>query len=218
MRLIAESFVWPFRGAWLGRWLVGVLLVLLLPLFFIPLLGYAVAATRAAELDATAGPPEWRLSGRLLSDGFWTALAIAITVLPFAILLNPLAAALSALRVWSASDPALASIHTHVLALLILALPWGMLTLLVMPHGTARFAATARPGDLFNYFASLRAVAREFVTWNVAAAAIVTAWVVAVASAGLLCVGLVPGVFYAILVSAHAAATLGREGPPATTG
>jgi len=36
----------------------------------------------------------------------------------------------------------------------------------------------------------------------------VTAWVVALACVGLLCVGLLPGAFYAILVSAHASASL----------
>ena len=38
--------------------------------------------------------------------------------------------------------------------------------------------------------------------------AIVTGWVLGVACIGLLCVGILPGVFYAILVSAHASATL----------
>jgi hypothetical protein len=36
----------------------------------------------------------------------------------------------------------------------------------------------------------------------------VTGWAIGLACVGLLCVGLVPGVFYAILVSAHASAAL----------
>ncbi|HVH63121.1 MAG TPA: DUF4013 domain-containing protein [Candidatus Dormibacteraeota bacterium] len=216
MRLVAESFAWPFRGAWPARWLIGMVLVLLLPVLFVPLLGYAIAATRAAELSETPGPPPWRISGRLLSDGFWTSLAVAVTVLPFALLLNPLAAGLNAAHIWSASDAALASIHSHVLAFLILALPWGLLTLIVMPHATARFAASGKPADLFNYAASWRDVSRDFVSWNIAAAAIVTAWIVGLACAGLLCVGILPGVFYAILVSAHAAATLHPQDPSAS--
>lgn len=199
------------------KWLAGAVMVLLLPLLFIPLLGYAVAATRAAQEDEAAGPPPWRVTSRLLSDGFWVSLAIAITLLPFAILLNPLATGLSIAHVWSSSDPALASIHTHVLAFLILALPWGLVTLLVMPHATARFAATGRPADLFNYADSLRGVARDFVTWNLVAAALVTAWVIAFASAGLLCVGFLPGAFYAILVSAHATAALRPESTHSST-
>lgn len=214
MQLVATSFLWPFRGRWPSRWLIGVVLVLLLPVLFLPLLGYAIAATRAAEEDEAAGPPPWRWSIRLVTDGFWTALAIAVTVLPFALLLNPLAAGMSTAHVWTSSDPALASIHSHVLAFLIVALPWGLVTLAVMPHGTARFAASGRPGDLFNYAASLRGVARDFVAWNLAAAAIVTSWVIAFACTGLLCAGVVPGVFYAILVSAHASATLHRQGAP----
>jgi hypothetical protein len=58
----------------------------------------------------------------------------------------------------------------------------------------------------------VRGVRRDFATWNIAAAAIVTGWAAGLACAGLLCVGLVPGVFYAILVSAHAAAALQGTG------
>jgi hypothetical protein len=214
LRLVAESFAWPFRGNWLSRWLVGMLLVLFLPLLFIPLLGYAVAATRAAEEDPSSGPPAWRVSARLLIDGFWTSLAVVLTLLPFALLLNPLSIALSNAHVWTSSDAALADIHARLLAFLILALPWGLLVLFVMPHATARFAASGKPADLFNYAASSRDVARDFATWNVAAAAIVTAWALGLACAGLLCVGVVPGIFYAILVSAHAAAALNRKSSP----
>jgi hypothetical protein len=45
----------------------------------------------------------------------------------------------------------------------------------------------------------------------VSAAAIVTGWLVGLACAGLLCIGIVPGIFYAILVSAHATAALARK-------
>ena len=214
MRLVAESFGWPFRGRWLERWLVGLLLVLFLPLLFIPLLGYAVAATRAAEEDPLSGPPPWRVSARLIADGFWTSLAVLLSLLPFALLLNPLSIALSKARVWTSSDAALADIHTHLLALLILALPWGLLVLLVMPHATARFAMSGKPTDLFNYGGASRGVAGDFATWNVAAAAIVTGWALGLACAGLLCIGIVPGIFYAILVSAHAAAALNRKSSP----
>ena len=214
MRLVAESFAWPFRGNWLPHWLIGLLLVLFLPLFFIPVLGYAVAATRAAEQDPSSGPPSWQVSARLFADGFWTSLAVLVSLLPFALLLNPLSIALSKARIWTSSDAALADIHTHVLAFLILALPWGLVVLLVMPHASARFAASGRPADLFNYGAALRDVARDFTTWNIAAAAIVTAWALGLACAGVFCIGLVPGIFYAILVSAHAAAALHRQSSP----
>lgn len=203
MKQIAESFTWPFRGR-PATWAWGIVSVLLLPLMFVPLLGYAVASTRAAGLDPAAGPPPWRFS---LGPGAWLALALTIVTAPFALLLNPLAAHIQVPL-------------SFVLAGVILALPWGMVVLLLFPHATASFAATGRPADLFNVAESLRAVRRDFATWNAVVAAIVTAWAIGLACAGLLCVGLVPGVFYAILVSAHAAAALhhpeaSRRSPPA---
>lgn len=200
MRLVAESFAWPFRHASASTWAIGIVAVLLLPVLFIPLLGYAVSATRSAEEGADR-PPHWRMSLRLLSDGFWTALVILITLLPFALALNPLAAALHGLR-----EP-----YAHVVTFFVLALLWGLLALLLLPHATAAFASSANPRDLFNVAASVRGIRADFVSWNVVAAAIVTSWAVAVACVGLLCVGIVPGVFYAILVSAHASATLHRQ-------
>lgn len=216
MRLVAESFAWPFRGEWRSKWAAGLLVVLVLPVSFIVLLGYAIAATRAAENDPATGPPPWRPSARLLADGFWTSLAILLTALPFAIAWNPLADLLLRAGVFRSNDSTQASLDVHVLALFILALPWGLLLLLLMPHATARFAASGRPRDLFDFAGALSGVVRDFATWNVAVAAIVTAWAVGLACVGLLCLGVVPGVFYAILVSAHASAALHRQGenPP----
>jgi hypothetical protein len=202
VRLVAESFAWPFRAA-ASTWIGGFICTLLLPLLFIPLLGYAVAATRAAEQDS-AGPPPWRIDRRLLVDGFWTALAVLATALPFALLLNPLA---RSLEPGVHGEP-----YAHVIALSVLALPWGIITLLLLPHATAAYAATGSPRDLFDVAAALRRVRGDLTTWNVAVAAIVTAWAIGLACAGLLCVGVVPGTFYAILVSAHAAAALHRPG------
>jgi Protein of unknown function (DUF4013) len=201
VRRVAESFTWPFRAR-LTTWLWGAVMVLLWPVLFIPLLGYALDAVRARE-----APPRFRLSTRLLVDGFWLALALLITVLPFALIVRPLAAALGGSLVGGA------------LAFFILALPWGLLVLLLLPHAAATFAATGRPADLFDVVAAVRGAIRDFATWNAVVAAIVTAWAIGLACAGLLCVGIVPGVFYAILVSAHAAASLPpqspRRGPPA---
>ena len=205
MRHVAESFSWPFRGARRSAWAIGLLTVLFVPVLFIPLLGYSVAATRASEIDPAAGPPPWRWSVRLLSDGFWVTLALLVSWLPFALLLNPLADVLSGVT----SN----AFNAHVVAFLVLALPWGLLALLVLPHATASFAASGRPGDLFDVAAGLRGVSHDFATWNAVVAAIVTAWAIGLACVGLLCVGIVPGVFYAILVSAHASATLHAPGP-----
>jgi Protein of unknown function (DUF4013) len=208
MKVVAQSFSWPFRGEWKTRWIVGLLVVLLLPIAFIPLLGYAIAATRAAELDATSGPPRWTLSGRLLSDGFWTTLAVVLFTAPFVLLVNPLASSLYDAHLWHTTDVPVAQLYSHTVAIFLLALPWGLLLLLHMPHATARFAHSGRARDLFDIPASIGAVKRDFTTWNLAAAAIVTAWAIGLACVGLLCVGLVPGVLYAILVSAHASAAL----------
>jgi len=179
-------------------------MVLLLPVAFIPLLGYAIAATRAAETNQQ--PPAWRLSVRLLVDGFWTAVVLVLLSAPFVIALNPLANAIP-----------LSQGYAHVAALFALALPWGFLLLLLMPHGTSRFAETGQPRELFDFPKTICEVTRDFPAWNLAAAAMVTAWVIAIACIGLVCVGLLPGTVYAILVSAHASATLrspaGASGP-----
>ena len=205
MKLVAASFAWPFRGAWAIRFAIGTMAVLFLPIMFIPLLGYAVDATRRAQDDPTQPPPPWRLSASLIRDGFWTAVVLLLLSAPFAVALNPLA---NTIR--------LSETYAHIVAALLLALPWGLLLLILMPHGTSRFAATRRPGDLFDFPTTLREVKRDFPAWNLVAAAIVTAWVIAVACVGLLCVGLFPGMFYAILVSAHASATLHPPGPSGT--
>jgi len=186
-------------------------MVLLLPIAFIPLLGYAIAATRTAEEDPTKGPPPWRLSVRLITDGFWTAVVLLILSAPFVLALNPLADVMPLQKVYS-----------HIGAALVLALPLGLLLLLLMPHGTSRLAARCHARELFDFPKTIREVKRDFPTWNLAAAAMVTAWAIGLACVGLLCIGLLPGMFYAILVSAHAAATLrspaGTQGADTPTG
>jgi hypothetical protein len=212
MKFVADSFSWPFRGDWKSRWLPGLIALLLLPICVIPLLGYAIASTRAAEVGAKQGPPGWTFSVRLLSDGFWTALVIALLTAPFALALNSLAGFLFDAHIGHVSDASQSQLYAHVVAGFILAFPWGLLLLLLMPHATARFAHTGNPVDLFDFPKAIRGVTQDFATWNLAAAAIVTAWALGLAAVGLLCVGLIPGVFYAILVSAHASAALHDKG------
>jgi hypothetical protein len=217
VKFVADSFSWPFRGDWKSAWLPGAAAVLLLPIAFIPLLGYAIAATRAAETDPTQGPPRWTLSTRLFSDGFWTSLAVLVLTAPFALAINPFADRLYDAHLWHVADVPLSQLYAHVVAGSLLALPWGLLLLLHMPHATARFARTANPKDYLDFPGSINAVKNDFATWNLAAAAIVTGWAIGLACVGLICAGLVPGIFYAILVSAHASAALHPEGknPPA---
>ncbi len=218
MNLVAASFAWPFRGGWRSKWAIGVVAVLLLPVAFIPLLGYAVAATRSASLDPEPGPPPWVVSGRLLADGLWTALAVLLVTAPFALALNPFAAVIEQAHLWHVGERALSQLYANLAAGFLLALPWGILLLLLMPHATVRFAATGNPRDLFNFAAAVRGVGRDFATWNLVAAAIVTAWALGLACAGLLCVGVLPGIFYAILVSAHACAALHPQAANSPTG
>ena len=210
MKLVAASFAWPFRGQWHGAWLIGVPLVLLLPVAFIPLLGYAVLATRSASSDPGRGLPRWAMSRRLLSDGFWVALVVILIAAPFALVVGPLASLVDQAHLWRVTDPGLSRLYAYIAAAFILALPWGLVMLIVMPHATARFAASGRPADLFDLAATTRSVGRDFATWNLAAAAMVTAWALGLACVGLLCVGIAPGIFYAILVSAHASAALNQ--------
>jgi hypothetical protein len=212
MKFVADSFSWPFRGDWKSSWLPGLIAVLLIPIAFIPLLGYAIAATRAAETNPTEGPPSWAPTLRLLTDGFWTSLVIALLTAPFALALNPLATFLFANHIGHVTDQAQSNLYAHVIAIFVLALPWGLLLLLLMPHATARFAHTGNPAHFIDFPAAIRGVRNDFATWNLAAAAIVTGWALGLAAVGLLCIGLVPGVFYAILVSAHASAALHDKG------
>jgi hypothetical protein len=208
VNLVAASFAWPFRGEWRSRWLIGIAMVVLLPIAFVPLLGYAVAATRSAATDAGAGLPPWVLSRRLLADGFWVSLAIALVAAPFAIALGPLSELIDGVHLWRVGDANVSRLYAELAAAFILALPWGLVMLLLMPHATKRFALSGRPAHLFDAPTALRSVGRDFATWNLAAAAIVTAWALGLACIGLLCLGVVPGIFYAILVSAHATAAL----------
>jgi uncharacterized paraquat-inducible protein A len=135
-------------------------------------------------------------------------LAVAVVAAPFALVGIPIAGALHVASLWRSSGWLL-DVEAGTAAALLLALPWGLAMLLLMPHTVARFAASGSPRDLFDYPASLRGVRRDFAIWNVVAAAIVTAWALGLACVALFCVGLAPGVFYAILVSAHATASLG---------
>ena len=189
-------------------WAPGLLAVLLLPGGFLFVLGYAVAAVRAAGDPA---PPAWRRPGRLLIDGVSVALAIAILTFPFAVIAFAVVPLVANPDLWR-SNGTLLQVEAWSAAILALALPWGIVVLLLMPHATARYAATGREVDLFNFASSLRSVRRDFAAWNVAVAAIVTAWAIGLACSALFCVGVVPGVFYAILVSAHATAALHPEG------
>jgi hypothetical protein len=192
VRLVAESFAWPFKAD-LSTWVWGCICVLLIPLLFIPLFGYAVAAVRSPQ------PPPWRVDRRLIVDGFWIAVWLLLTLAPFAIAFV---------------------VFTHVLSGVALVLPffvllflWGCVALVWLPETMGTFAATGESSDLFDVAASVRGVRRDFAAWNVGVAAIVTAWAIGFACVGLLCLGIVPGVFYAILVSAHATAAFHHQGP-----
>lgn len=196
MTRIADAFTWPFRAAF-SVWLIGIVAILFWPVLFIPLAGYAIAATRSAA----GTPPSWALTWRLLTDGFWESLAIAITLAPFAL-------------AFFAASRTFGGFGLLILFFGLLLL-WGLVALLLLPHATAAFASSGRPGDLFDVVASLRGVRHDFATWNVAVAAIVTGWAIGLACVALLCVGLVPGIFYAILVSAHATAALADPHPSA---
>jgi hypothetical protein len=183
-----------------------VIAILFLPLTFVLVLGYAVAAVRAADEHPGQGPPAWRL----YPGGLWVALALLLLTAPFVLVGTFVSSALHIATLWQ-SQGTLLDVESFTAAALILALPWGIVVLLLMPHATARYAATHRARDLFDFASSLRSVRRDFAAWNVTIAAIVTAWAIGLACAALFCVGVVPGVFYAILVSANATAALGSK-------
>jgi hypothetical protein len=209
---VAAAFAYPFRAG-AGRWLAGSLLVLVWPLAFVPLLGYTIAALRASALEPAAAPPRLRFDAALWRDGAWTALAVGLITLPFAAAWWPLSSALLA-RVVTTGDPLFDRIYALLVAGLLLALPWGVALLVQMPGASARFAFSGRGRDLFDVPASLRGIRDRYGAWNLAVAAIVSAWLAGMLGGALCCVGIVPGAFYAILVSAHASATLAPPNQP----
>jgi len=208
MDRIAAAFLYPFRKGRGRAWLVGLPLLVLLPLGVIPLLGYTVAVVRASSADPAAGPPGWSPLPRLLREGLWLAVVLSILSAPFAalawLLAGPVGAGLGPLL----PDAFLRSTIPAVVAPALAALPWGILLLVLMPPATARFAASGRARDLVDFAAALRLLRGRFPDWNLVVVAIVTAWALGLAGLGLALVGVIPGVFYALLVSSHATASL----------
>jgi hypothetical protein len=217
LNAVVGSFGWPFTGRRLTSWLIGSGLIIFLPITIVLVLGYAVEAVRASEMAPLQGPPSWRSLGRILRYGAWLTIALILLSAPFVLIWILLAGSLGNPALWRSSG-GLLEVESLVTAGLIVALPWGIVLLVLMPHATDRFAVTQRPRDLFDFASSVRSVRREFAAWNLTVAAIVTAWAIGVACVALCCVGLAPGVFYAILVSAHATAALHPEGAHPSAG
>jgi hypothetical protein len=210
-RHVIGSFLYPFRpGGRPARWLLGVALVALLPVSFPLVFGYAVACVRAAACEPAAPPPPWRIGGRLLADGAWTALQAAVLTAPFAAAAWLLAGLL--VRVWRPTGVAFSDVAlAWIAALTVAALPWGVAMLLVVPATLARFAVTGRPADLAGLRWVVRCVRGRYAEWNLVLVGITTAWALAAAAMSLAGVGVVPGAFYAILVSAHACSALAPD-------
>jgi hypothetical protein len=213
VRQVAAAFSYPLRAG-VGKWVAGSLLVLLWPLAFILLLGYAIAAVRASAADAEAPPPPFGLDARLLHDGAWTALVVGLITLPFAAAWWPFSS-LFAHHVFQTGVPFFDRVYALVASGLLLGLPWGAALLVQMPGASVRFAASGRGRDLFDVAASLRGIRERYAVWNLTVVGIVTAWIVGLLGSALCCVGVLPGVFYAILVSAHASAALAPPHQPA---
>src|SRR5437763_12280829 len=81
----AHALTYPFREGAGRAWLVGVPLVLLFPVSFVLVFGYALRVTRAAHRDPEAPPPGFALEAGLLRDGALAGgLVLALTA-PFAL-------------------------------------------------------------------------------------------------------------------------------------
>lgn len=210
-RHVISSFLYPLRaGGRLARWLVGVLLVALLPVSFPLVFGYAVACLRAAAGDPTAPPPRWHVGGRLLADGAWSALQAAVLTAPFAFVAWLLAVWLPG--AWRPTGSgSLDAALGWIAAITVAALPWGLVMLVVVPPTLARFAVTGRPASLFGLGWVLSCVRERYAQWNLVLVAVTTSWALGLVGLALLGIGVVPGVFYAILVSAHACAALAPD-------
>ena len=204
---VAQSLVYPFRRGALGAWLAGIPLLLFFPVTFVVVLGYAVRAIREAARDPAAPPPSFHLDRRLFRDGLVATLLLALVAVPYAYLTGLVAGPIDT-RMPSGVDPLIARAESLLLGGFLVAIPWGTLVLVAGPPALAVFAVSGRARDLFDLRGSAGFVRHHFMAWNLATVAIVTAWILALAGAGLLCVGFLPGAFYAILVSAHATASL----------
>jgi hypothetical protein len=210
-RHVIASFLYPLRrDGWLPRWAAGLLLVAVLPISFPLVFGYAVACIRAAAGDPTAAPPDWRLSGRLLGDGALSAAQSAALTVPFALIAWWLAGALAA--VWHPfGDPLLDPALSWIGVVTLVALPWGVAMLVVLPPTLARFAVTGRARDLASVGWVVTCVRGRYADWNFVLVAITTAWALAAVGLAVAGVGVVAGAFYAILVSAHACSALASD-------
>ena len=204
--LAARSLLYPFRPGWRRAWLIGVPLALVCPLGLIPVLGYAVACARAVAAGTSSGLPPWRLGVRLLAEGgLLLAVLLAVTA-PFV-----------ALVWWSSGwiggllpvpDPFVARGYGVLIATAPLGLVWALTALLTVPPGLARYARTGRAREFIDFAATLRLLRAHFPAWNLAGVPIVTAWAVALLAVFAGGLGAPFAAFYAILVSAHASATL----------
>lgn len=208
LQRISGAFFYPFRKGASQAWVVGIPLVLLLPLGAVPLLGYCVAVVRSSVADPDAGLPPWRPFRRLLQDGLLLGLAILLFSFPFALLLPHLSDWLRPATGRLTSDPFIGTGLALVFAGAALALPWGILLLVMMPPATAGYAASAAPRRLFDPLTAIRLVGTRFPTWNLVVAAIVSAWAIGLCGLGMALIGVVPGLVYALLVSARATAIL----------
>ena len=205
---IAASFAMPFRSLSRASWLVGSLLVLLFPVGLVILLGHSVNVTRSARAGGDR-MPGLRLTRRgALEGAAVTGLGLLLTA-PFAVALVPLQAhLLPALARGGLGAGGLQQPVAVVIAAGLLSLPWALTMLALVPTGVAALARSGQIADLFAVTSSLRTVRTRFPVWNVVTAAIVSAWLLGLAAVAACGVGALPGVLYAILVSAHASAAL----------
>lgn len=210
-RHVVASFLYPFRaGGRLSRWLLGMVLVALLPVSFPLVFGQAVACVRTAAGDPAAAPPPWRPCARLLADGLWTGLQAAVLTAPFValawLLWGPLDGVLH-----PTGDAFVDGALVAILAITAAAFPWGVVLLMVLPPTLAHFAISGRARDLADPRLVIVCVRGRYAEWNMVLVGITTAWALAAASLGFAGVGVVAGAFYAILVSAHACSALSRD-------
>ena len=213
----AHALGYPFRKGAGRAWLAGVPLLLLFPISFVLVFGYALRVTRAAHHDPQAPPPGFALEARLVRDGALSAALVLGLTLPFALLAWWAAAAMS--NVFQITHDAFFDRAYALLAAgILLAIPWGLLLLLWVPANVAAYCVTGSARDLFDPVQAVTRVRGRFLDWNLASAATVTGWALGFAATGLLCLGFLPGAFYAILVSAYATASLAPRSATAPPG
>ncbi len=205
MHDLGKAFSEPFRDPeWLTKFLIGGVVVLscLTGLGLFVLAGYYIELTGRVMRKERYPLPVWSDLGVKFVTGFKYAVVVFLYALPVLLLAVPM---MVLVLLASVSDPGgapgvLASIY--VFAYVLLAVPYGILLMLLTPVIAYRFAERERMADALDIAAVFRAFARNWESTVVVA--LIAAGVQMLSGLGVfvLLIGVLFTLFYAYLVTA----------------